>query len=144
MELNSINETLSYLLVRICRGHRTKMSELLSEVGLHPGQELVLACLWKEDGLSQTDLADRLGIQQPTLTKILQRIATKDLLKRQPCKQDSRVSYVYLTKRGKAYQEQTEAIWGQLEQQLTKGFSNEEKNVLGTLLAQMKENIEAE
>ena len=46
-------ETLSYLLAQVCKLHRQQADDLLSEIGLHVGQEMVLCALG--DGKSHPD-----------------------------------------------------------------------------------------
>ncbi len=55
----AINETLGYLMVQICRAHRNRAQELLAGIGLHAGQEMLVLRLWTADGITQTELAER-------------------------------------------------------------------------------------
>ena len=56
-------ETLSYLLAQVCKLHRQQADDLLSEIGLHVGQEMVLCALWETEGVTQTELGQHLAVQ---------------------------------------------------------------------------------
>ena len=58
-------------MVKVTRAHRALASAALTKIDLHIGQERLLMQLWEEDGLTQTQLAERLCIEPPTLTKML-------------------------------------------------------------------------
>ena len=75
---------LNVKLMRVARAHRTMAASLLSQVGLHPGQEALLMELWDHDGRTQADLAESLGVEPPTVTKMLQRMENADLVDRRP------------------------------------------------------------
>ncbi|MDQ3794653.1 MAG: MarR family transcriptional regulator [Actinomycetota bacterium] len=54
----------------------------MAEVELHVGQEMVLIELWREDGLRGGELAERLGVVSPTVTKMLRRLERCGLVSR--------------------------------------------------------------
>ena len=43
-------ETMSFLLAQVCKLHRQLADELLNEIELHVGQEMVLCALWEKEG----------------------------------------------------------------------------------------------
>lgn len=138
-----IQETISYLLAQTCKAHRAMADRLLAETGLHVGQEMILLCLWYEDGLTQTELGERLCIQAATVTKMLTRMAQAGLVERQGDARDQRISRVYLTDKGRNAQEQVEAVWQHLEQCITASLSIEERLLLRRLLMQVYANIQS-
>ena len=99
--------------------------------------------LWKEDGLMPSQLADRLDVQPPTVTKMLQRMEATGLIERRSYAEDSRVSHVYLTEQGRATRADVEAAWDQLEECIIGDLSIEERVILRRLLMQIKSNLSA-
>lgn len=141
MTQKAIPETLGYLLAQICRAHRGKAQEHLSQIGLHTGQEMFLLRLWRKDGQSQTELADEICVQPATITRMIDRMANAGLVERRIDTEDRRVSRVYLTKAGRALQQSVENIWHQLEQQSFANLTLDEQVLLRRLLLQVYENI---
>jgi MarR family transcriptional regulator, organic hydroperoxide resistance regulator len=95
--------------VQLCRAHRATAQGLLAELGLHPGQEMVLMLLWHQDGQPQSQLVQRLGVAAATISKMLDRLEQAQFLERRPSSLDNRVSLVYLTPKGKQLEPQVAA-----------------------------------
>lgn len=136
-----IPETISYLLAQVCKAHRGKGQELLSELDLHLGQEMLLIRLWPGDGLTQSELADDLCISPATITKTLDRMSKAGLVERRTDSEDQRVSRVYLTNQGQMLQEPVEGVWHELEAQCLANLTLEEQILLRRLLLQVYENL---
>src|ERR671938_1994268 len=100
-----IRENMSFVLAKVCKAHRAYVGALLAEYGLHVGQEMVLLELWQEDGLRGGELALRLGVEPPTVTKMLRRLEGCGLVERRSDRTDARSLRVYLTREGRALKE---------------------------------------
>ncbi len=137
----SIEETTGYLLAKVCRAHRGNVGALLSGVGLHVGQEMVLLELWKEDGLKGGELADRLGVEPPTVTRTIRRMESCGFVERRPDPADARSYRVHLTEKGHALEEPVARIWEEAENKALQNISPEEALVLRRLLARLRENL---
>lgn len=137
----TINQTISYLLAQICKAHRSAASDILAEVGLHAGQEIFLLQLWRQDGLTQTQLADSMCVQPPTVNKMLNRMESAGLVTRRQDAEDSRISRVYLTDKSRDLQKAVEEIWTRLENRTLANFTLEERVLLRRLLLQMHANL---
>ena len=136
-----ITETLGYLIVQICRAHRNKAQELLSQIELHPGQEFLLLSLYPEDGWTQSELADSMCVQPATITKMLDRLVKNGLVERRTDPDDQRVSRVYLTPAGRATQQPVEQVWQALDAASFAHLSLEERILLRRLLMQVYQNL---
>ena len=132
-----------YLLAKTCRAHRGLVGELLSGLGLHVGQEMVLIELWTEDRLRGSDLAGRLGVEPPTVTRMLRRMEGCGLVQREPDPDDARSFRVCLTEKGRVLQEPVARAWEVAEERTLAGLSAEEQQVLRELLGKVRENLEA-
>ena len=127
--------------VGMCRAYRAHAGELLGELGIHVGQEMILMVLWEDDGLTQTQLAERLGVQPPTVTRMVQRMEASGLLKRRACRSDARISHIFLTQRGHEVRPGVERVWERLEEELTNGMTREERTSFRGLLERARENL---
>jgi DNA-binding MarR family transcriptional regulator len=73
----------------------------LAKVGVTPTQWTALMCLWEQDGLSFTELGNRLHFDHPTVTGVIDRMEREKLVKRRRDHIDRRVVKVFLTSKGK-------------------------------------------
>jgi MarR family transcriptional regulator, organic hydroperoxide resistance regulator len=128
-----IQESISCLIVKVARAHRTLAATLLAELDLYPGQEFLLMQLWREDGLPQSE--------PPTLTKMLHRLEGCGVVERKRDPVDARVCRVHLTDRGYALREPVEQFWQTLELTTLANLSLEEKLLLRRLLLQLAQNL---
>lgn len=69
--------------------------------GLTPRQFAVLIAISNEEGLSQTDLVERTGIDRSTLADIVRRLLKKGLVNRRRTKSDARAYAVRLSEKGR-------------------------------------------
>jgi DNA-binding MarR family transcriptional regulator len=101
----------------------------------------VLRALWEQEGLTHTDLAERLHVTPATITKMLQRMEKTGFVVCKPDAEDQRVSRVYLAEAGRAIRSEVQAVWQTMEQEAFDGFTREERALLRRFLLQMRENL---
>lgn len=141
MNDHPLPETASYILATICKAHRNWAEQELAAVGLHVGQEMLLSLLWQEEGLTQSDLALRLGVQPATVCKMLGRMEAGGLIATRRDERDSRISRVYLSDEGHAFQQTVMTAWARLETRLLAGFTADEVSALRQVLTRLAENL---
>lgn len=139
--MNPCNDTLTSLIVQVCRAHRVRANTLFSEFGLHVGQEMILLALWEQDGQTLSQLADALNVQPPTLTRMARRMGKAGLLRRRNCAKDGRVFRIYLTDEGRKVKNRLDRAWAQLETEISQGLSKTQQASLNDLLTQVKDNL---
>jgi len=128
---------------RLSRMHRTMAGRLLRDLGLAPGQELLLLQLWDRDRCSQTDLVERLGIDPSTVTKMLQRLERGGWVRREPSPDDGRAILVTLTAAGHDLQAAVADLWRRLEQESVKTLADGERAELLRLLGKVETGLRA-
>ncbi len=138
----SIEESTGFQLARVCRAHRGNVGELLAEVGLHVGQEMVLIELWRDDGLRGGELAERLGIEPPTVTKMLRRLERCGLVSRRQDPDDARSFRVYLTDEGRSLEGPVVRCWERVEEKTLAGMSAGERRTFHRLLTKVRANLD--
>jgi DNA-binding MarR family transcriptional regulator len=139
-----IGHNSSFALAKVCRAHRAHVGELLAEHGLHVGQDMVLFELWQDDGVRGGELADRLGVEPPTITKMLRRLESCGLVERRADPEDARSVRVYLTGRGGALQDPVLRCWEQAERTVLAGMNARDQQTFRRLLDRVKSNLEPE
>ena len=134
-------DTIDFLLAQICHLHHHRAHELLEGIGLYRGQPPVLRALWEQEGLTHTELANRLDIAPATITKMLQRMEKAGFVQRRADLDDQRVSRVFLTEAGRAIQTELQGIFQKMEIETFNGFSQDEQKVLWQFLMQIRNNL---
>lgn len=139
--MKAIEETVGFAVAQLCKVHRQSVERAFASLGLRAGQEMTLLALWAEDGLASSQLAERMGVEPPTATKMLQRMEAVDLIRRADDPQDARVTRVYLTEKGKALEQPVRAAWNEVEQRAMAGLTLEEQLLLRRLLLHVRHEL---
>jgi MarR family transcriptional regulator, organic hydroperoxide resistance regulator len=142
IRVNPIKESAGYTLAKVCKAHRGSVAEHLAELGLHAGQEMVLIELFEQDGLRGGELAERLGVEPPTVTKMLRRLEKCGLVERRQDPRDARSFRVYLTVEGRSLEVALARCWERVEERTFAGMSIEERRTFRRLLAKVRTNID--
>ncbi len=91
---------------------------------------LVLRHAHLSPGVSQRELADRLGIEAPTLVRHIDRLVADGLVERVPHARDRRVTHVQLTPRGEEHLARVTAVADVMNDELASLFSEAELEAL--------------
>ncbi len=137
-ELIKFEDTVSYLLAKVTTAFRNSLERHMGEIGLHGGQIFVLLELWKQDGLRQVDLANRLSLSAPTVNKMLKGLIEINLITRARIDDDARSTRIFLTPRGREMREDVESQWLELEENCLSGLTETERLVLFELLGKLR------
>lgn len=86
----------------------------LDKLGITYPQYLVLMVLWESDAISVNEIAKKLILNTNTVTPLLKRMASQDIIKRQRSEDDERKVIVKLTGKGKRLQTEAASIPGEL------------------------------
>jgi MarR family transcriptional regulator, organic hydroperoxide resistance regulator len=134
-------EQLGYLLAEVSKLHRAHAHAALEGLGLYRGQNFVLTVLAEQEGLAQSELAEKLLVKPPTISNSLERMEAAGWIVRRPDPEDRRVSRVYLTNAGRALHGSVSLLWHDLEVQTFAGLTSEQIDSLWHLLQQIRENL---
>jgi MarR family transcriptional regulator, organic hydroperoxide resistance regulator len=138
-----MRENTSFVLAKACKAHRAYVGALLAEHGLHVGQEMVLLELWQDDGLRGGELAARLGVEPPTVTKMLRRLEGCGLVERSQDATDARSFRVHLTERGRALEGPVASCWAQTEETALAGLGAGEREIFRKVLIRVRSNLDS-
>lgn len=129
-----LEECVNYLLTTAQHSVFLKMTEKLSVFDLTPVQYAVLYCLWENDKKSPKEIAERLKLENSTISGILERMEKKGLIKRMISKEDRRFIQIMLTEKGAALEEDVLAAVDKVNEEVMSVFSKEECENLKTQL----------
>ncbi|WP_240940983.1 MarR family transcriptional regulator [Paenibacillus sp. HB172176] len=105
-------------------------------------QWIVLYCISQRNGIIQKDIAERVGKDRPTVTRILDVLADKGLVSKKADEADRRSFLVYATAEGRQLIEQTIELEHLSIEEATAGISPEEYDLLVRLLRRIGDNID--
>ncbi len=129
------------MLTLAARRHRVRTAALLVELGLFPGQDLVLQSLGKQDGMTMGEIADQLSIRPPTASKMIARMTAQGLLERRGKEDDARLVAVFITDAGKALIEKLGKIAKKIEKDALVGFDDKDIRRLRRNLKRVAKNL---
>jgi MarR family transcriptional regulator, transcriptional regulator for hemolysin len=140
MELD-FDESIGVWLTLATQAYHRAVSEELAPHGITYRQTMVLGWLALEGELTQTELANKMMIEPPTLVGILDRMERDGWIARHDCPTDRRKKIVRAT-------EAAEPVWEQIVQcalrvraQATKGLDESQLATLKSLLQRVLQNL---
>lgn len=113
---------LGLALQTLARSHRARLSTLLAPHGVHAGQDLLLLAIWDEPGLRQAALASKLGVEPPTVTRMVQRLERSGLIERRRDPHDARVLRIHPTPRSRLLEGTVRRAWNDVDAMLEEGL----------------------
>lgn len=96
-----LESSLSHLLRRAQQFAYDQFAQKMGDGTITPRQFIVLFAVNEEEGLSQTDLVNRTGIDRSTLADMISRMIKNGLLARKRTAEDARANAVRLTAAGR-------------------------------------------
>ncbi len=82
----------------------------LKELGLTYTQYIVMLVLWEKDGVSVSEIGEKLMLDNGTLSPLLKKLENAGYIERSRCREDDRVVEISLTKEGRALKEKARKI----------------------------------
>ena len=82
----------------------------LKPLGLTYTQYIVFLVLWEKDGVSVTEIGEKLMLDNGTLSPLLKKMEQAGYVERRRCRRDDRIVEITLTEAGKALQEKAKDI----------------------------------
>jgi MarR family transcriptional regulator for hemolysin len=118
--------------------------ELHDKVGITVGQWKVIVMLHKHNGMTQKEIADRLGLEGPTLIPIIDRMEKEELVIRRVDPSDRRNNRIYRTEKADALWEKMMHCALKVRQVSVNGISEEDLGTMRAVLDKIWNNIRTE
>jgi DNA-binding MarR family transcriptional regulator len=112
-----MDDRVTFELLQAARAYRVRSAKMLARVGLYPGQDALLKLLDAEGRMTMGEAANRLSIQPPTVTKMVNRLAGAGLVQTEVMDRDRRKIMVGLTEAARGKIHEIETIWRGLEEE---------------------------
>lgn len=131
-------------LAETARVWRMRLDQRLRPLGLSQAKWRALLNLARDgEGMTQKALAERLGIEGPSLVGLLDRLAADGWVERLVCPQDRRVRRIYLTAKARSTLEEIEAVATQLRRELFGDIPEEELRRCQEVLRRIRDKAES-
>lgn len=137
-----MEERVARRVITLAKAIRARFEAALAAHATSVATYAVLADAIEGSGLSQRELAARIGIEAPTLTRHLDRMEADGLIERQRDAADRRILRIHATPAGLRLYAELVDIANRLEADLLEGLGERDRQVLRRLLDRLHTNME--
>lgn len=113
----------------------------LDPFGITMEQYGILATLWTEEGIALGELSHRVNKDHTNITRIVDKLEKKELIRRSPHPEDRRSTLLYVTDKGRRLREEIRPVAEQVVSQETEGISMKEQQLVRDVLLRMCNNV---
>jgi len=132
---------LGFLIHDASRLRRSAFDRCLKPLNVTRSQWWVLAYLSREDGMTQTQLAEELDLGKVAIGGLIDRLEKSGLLRREADATDRRVNRVFLEPKSKQLIARMRKVSHELNQRILSGMSDKQLETTAGTLDAMKRNL---
>jgi MarR family transcriptional regulator for hemolysin len=123
---------------------RQALDRRLKDLGVSQAGWLAIAHIAKSsDALSQIELANRLGVEGPTVVSLVDRLVRAELVERAPSETDRRIKHVVLTETGQAMYAKVKTVADAYRKEMLGGIDKARLQAATDLLEELQAKVEA-
>lgn len=119
-------------------------TDLRENVGVTFGQWKVIVMLANQNGLTQKEIADRLGLEGPTLIPIIDKMEQEGLLVRKVDPDDRRNNRIYRTEKADELWDRMIECALRIREVSLRGIHEQDINIMRKVLEKISENLRME
>lgn len=135
-------QSVGHALRETFRAFSRVLASRISAHGVTIGQWYFLRVLWQEDGLTQRELSQRVGMMEPTTVTALNGMERRGYVRRVRNAADRRKVNIYLTQKGRSLRDKLLPHAVEVNEIAAEGVQAEEIEGLRKVLKAMKANLE--
>jgi DNA-binding MarR family transcriptional regulator len=136
-----LSRNFGFVLNDVARLLRTIFDRRVKSLGLTRSQWWVLHHVLRNDGATQSELAELLEVEKATLGRLLDRLSEKGWIRREAHAGDRRAKRIYLTEEVEPAMKAMRAAAAELRREAFSGLSAQEREQLLDCLLEVKENL---
>ena len=136
-----LSRNFGFILNDVARLLRTAFDRRVKSLGLTRSQGWVLNHLFRNDGVTQSELADILQVEKATLGRLLDRLEAKGWVRRENHADDRRAKRVFLTEEIEPALKAMRAAAADLRRDALAGLSGEDQTRFVDALLAIKANL---
>ncbi len=137
----SVDMNFLFTLGEVQRLVRAYADKEAARFGITRAQWAVLAKVERNEGMTQTELAEQMEMQPITLTRLIDKLCESDWIERRGDASDRRVNRLYLLKAGRALLGRLSGLRSELTATALEGINPADAHRLLAQLEQIKENV---
>ena len=123
------------------RMHRKCFERLVSQLGIHRSQHLMLMSIGRENISSQKELAERMNISTAAVAVTLKKLEAGGYIERVPDEHDSRNNRIFITEEGERVISASRDYISLLDRTMFQGIDGQSLAVFTACLEKMQENL---
>ncbi len=127
--------------IKTNRLHRRVFELSVNETGVHRSQHQLLMHISVNEGSSQKEIAEAMGVSTATIAVTLKKLEKAGFVQKAMKLSDNRVNRVALTEKGKLIIQDSQRIIQELDEAFFEGFQKEEMDQLMNYLMRMQDNM---
>jgi MarR family transcriptional regulator, transcriptional regulator for hemolysin len=136
-----LSRNFGFILHDVARLLRTTFDRRVRELGLTRSQWWVLNHLFRNNGVTQSELAEILEVEKPTLGRLLDRLEQKGWVRREADANDRRAKRVFLTQEVEPAIKTMRAAAAEMRRDAVAGLSAEQQERFVDSLLTIKANL---
>jgi DNA-binding MarR family transcriptional regulator len=140
----NLERNFGFILHDVARLLRTTYDRRVRELGLTRSQWWVLTHLFRKDGVTQSELAEILELEKPSLGRLLDRLEAKGWVRRQVDVKDRRAKRIFLTRAAEAPMGIMREIAAGVREDALSGLSTADRDRFVDVLLAIKSNLMAQ
>lgn len=138
-KISALDAHLGYWLRFVSNHVSQAFARKLQERGVTVAEWVTMRCLFGEDGVAPSQLADRIGMTRGAITKLADRLIDRGLVVRRADPQDGRAQTLALTARGRALVPELATLADENDAEFFQPLTVQERRVLKGLLKRLVE-----
>ena len=143
MDRENVERNFGFLMHDIARLLRTNYDRRVKRLGLTRSQWWVITNLYRNDGLTQSELAETLDIERASLGRLLDRLEANGWVRREPCDKDRRAKRIRLANEVGPVMREMRSIAAELRRDAMSGLTSDEQEAFVDVLLAIKSNLTA-
>lgn len=141
MQREDLSRNFGFILHDVARLLRMTYDRRMKALGLTRSQWWVLTHLYRNDGVTQSELADSLEIEKPTLGRLLDRLESNGWVRREEHSGDRRAKRVFLTDEVEPAMKTMRTAAAEMRRDALAGLSAEQQTQFVDTLLAIKANL---
>jgi len=137
----NLERNFGFILHDVARLLRTTYDRRVRDLDLTRSQWWVLTHLFRKDGITQSELAESLELEKPSLGRLLDRLEGKGWVRREADPNDRRAKRIFLTEAADTPMQVMREIASGVREDALSGLSNDDRDHFVDTLLTIKSNL---